>query len=103
MVYLPRSDNVPSLTTRATTSGSSNIYRYLGPSFSSCPSLNQRIRGSGKALTLQSSLAALPSIRTTSFNSFRILGGPFSLISLRDLGRTRQPIAHSNVPQTIVD
>uniref|UniRef100_A0AAY4BJG6 Secreted protein n=1 Tax=Denticeps clupeoides TaxID=299321 RepID=A0AAY4BJG6_9TELE len=36
------------------------------------------MKGSGKALTLHSSLAALPSTRTTSFSSCRIFGGPFS-------------------------
>uniref|UniRef100_A0A8C4SX74 Uncharacterized protein n=1 Tax=Erpetoichthys calabaricus TaxID=27687 RepID=A0A8C4SX74_ERPCA len=43
------------------------------------------MKGSGKALTLHSSLAALPSSRTTSFNSCRIRGGPFSRSSFRDL------------------
>uniref|UniRef100_A0A8D0A7S8 Uncharacterized protein n=1 Tax=Sander lucioperca TaxID=283035 RepID=A0A8D0A7S8_SANLU len=43
------------------------------------------MKGSGKALTLHSSFAALPSTRTTSLRSCRILGGPFSRSSLRDL------------------
>uniref|UniRef100_A0A667Z7X9 Uncharacterized protein n=1 Tax=Myripristis murdjan TaxID=586833 RepID=A0A667Z7X9_9TELE len=43
------------------------------------------MNGSGKALTLHSSFAALPSRRTTSLSSCKILGGPFSRSSLRDL------------------
>uniref|UniRef100_A0A673B3P0 Uncharacterized protein n=1 Tax=Sphaeramia orbicularis TaxID=375764 RepID=A0A673B3P0_9TELE len=43
------------------------------------------MNGSGKALTLHSSLAALPSTRTTSLSSCRIFGGPFSRSSFRDL------------------
>uniref|UniRef100_A0A8D2ZPC0 Uncharacterized protein n=1 Tax=Scophthalmus maximus TaxID=52904 RepID=A0A8D2ZPC0_SCOMX len=43
------------------------------------------MKGSGKALTLHSSFAALPSTRTTSLSSCRIFGGPFSRSSLRDL------------------
>uniref|UniRef100_A0A3P8VFD2 Uncharacterized protein n=1 Tax=Cynoglossus semilaevis TaxID=244447 RepID=A0A3P8VFD2_CYNSE len=48
------------------------------------------MNGSGKALTLHSSFAALPSTRTTSLSSCRIFGGPFSRNSLRDLRRTQK-------------
>uniref|UniRef100_A0A8C9V5B9 Uncharacterized protein n=1 Tax=Scleropages formosus TaxID=113540 RepID=A0A8C9V5B9_SCLFO len=44
------------------------------------------MKGSGKALTRHSSLAALPSTNTTSLSSCSTLGGPFSRSSLRDLG-----------------
>uniref|UniRef100_A0A3Q1AHN7 Uncharacterized protein n=1 Tax=Amphiprion ocellaris TaxID=80972 RepID=A0A3Q1AHN7_AMPOC len=47
------------------------------------------MKGSGKALTRHSSFAALPSTRTTSLSSCRILGGPFSRSSLRDLYEKR--------------
>uniref|UniRef100_A0A3Q4HV23 Uncharacterized protein n=4 Tax=Pseudocrenilabrinae TaxID=318546 RepID=A0A3Q4HV23_NEOBR len=43
------------------------------------------MKGSGKALTLHFSFAVLPSTRTTSLRSCRILGGPFSCRSLCDL------------------
>uniref|UniRef100_A0A3B3ST42 Uncharacterized protein n=1 Tax=Paramormyrops kingsleyae TaxID=1676925 RepID=A0A3B3ST42_9TELE len=43
------------------------------------------MKGSGKALTRHSSLAALPSSSSTSVSGCRTLGGPFSRSSLRDL------------------
>uniref|UniRef100_A0A669DXK2 Uncharacterized protein n=1 Tax=Oreochromis niloticus TaxID=8128 RepID=A0A669DXK2_ORENI len=43
------------------------------------------MKGSGKVLTLHFSFAALPSTRTTSLSSCRILGGPFFCSSLSDL------------------
>ena len=94
-VYLPRSASTPSRTTRATTSGSSKTYRYFGPSFSCLPSLDQTMKGSGKALTRHSSLAALPSSSTTSFSSCSTLGGPFSRSSFRDLKRNI-PVARAS-------
>uniref|UniRef100_A0A803SSK8 Uncharacterized protein n=1 Tax=Anolis carolinensis TaxID=28377 RepID=A0A803SSK8_ANOCA len=43
------------------------------------------MKGSGKALMRHSSLAALPSISTTSLRFCSTRGGPFSFSSLRDL------------------
>uniref|UniRef100_A0A671W1M0 Uncharacterized protein n=1 Tax=Sparus aurata TaxID=8175 RepID=A0A671W1M0_SPAAU len=50
------------------------------------------MKGSGKALTLHSSFAALPSTRTTSLRSCRIFGGPFSLSSVRDLNEKHKSV-----------
>uniref|UniRef100_A0A2K5BWY8 Uncharacterized protein n=4 Tax=Simiiformes TaxID=314293 RepID=A0A2K5BWY8_AOTNA len=49
------------------------------------------MNGSGKAEMRQVSLAALPSISTTSFSGSSTRGGPFSRSSFRDLpaGRVR--------------
>uniref|UniRef100_A0A3Q1HZX8 Uncharacterized protein n=1 Tax=Anabas testudineus TaxID=64144 RepID=A0A3Q1HZX8_ANATE len=52
------------------------------------------MKGSGNALTLHSSFAALPSTRTTSLRSCRILGGPFSRSSLRDLREKHKSVIH---------
>uniref|UniRef100_A0A8C3WYK7 Uncharacterized protein n=1 Tax=Catagonus wagneri TaxID=51154 RepID=A0A8C3WYK7_9CETA len=49
------------------------------------------MNGSGKAEMRQVSLAALPSISTTSFSGSSTRGGPFSRSSFRDLpGRVRK-------------
>uniref|UniRef100_A0A452SF05 Uncharacterized protein n=1 Tax=Ursus americanus TaxID=9643 RepID=A0A452SF05_URSAM len=47
------------------------------------------MNGSGKAEMRQVSLAALPSISTTSFNGSSTRGGPFSRSSFRDLSESR--------------
>uniref|UniRef100_A0A8C7BY29 Uncharacterized protein n=1 Tax=Neovison vison TaxID=452646 RepID=A0A8C7BY29_NEOVI len=47
------------------------------------------MKGSGKAEMRQVSLAALPSISTTSFSGSSTRGGPFSRSSFRDLSESR--------------
>uniref|UniRef100_A0A8C8XP14 Uncharacterized protein n=2 Tax=Panthera TaxID=9688 RepID=A0A8C8XP14_PANLE len=47
------------------------------------------MNGSGKAEMRQVSLAALPSISTTSFRGSSTRGGPFSRSSFRDLSESR--------------
>uniref|UniRef100_A0A673SS31 Uncharacterized protein n=1 Tax=Suricata suricatta TaxID=37032 RepID=A0A673SS31_SURSU len=54
------------------------------------------MNGSGKAEMRQVSLAALPSISTTSFSGSSTRGGPFSRSSFRDLSDSwlRAPSSH---------
>uniref|UniRef100_A0A8C0C7L0 Uncharacterized protein n=1 Tax=Balaenoptera musculus TaxID=9771 RepID=A0A8C0C7L0_BALMU len=58
------------------------------------------MNGSGKAEMRQVSLAALPSISTTSFSASSTRGGPFSRSSFRDLpaAQVRAQSSHDTAP-----